>query len=156
MLICICLIVSLNGYAQKLTKNDLIGIWQVSTSKTGSALLANYKFYNDNKFVYTLSGYDNMGRIRRLEGSFLLKGNKIILSIKYTYEIIGGEFKQGAEGFQKEEIVLDGGKYTKIPYSIKKPIELEIVPCKVKPSVSCMKLQNNTYYKISKDPNSEE
>jgi hypothetical protein len=139
------------AYSQKINKTNIVGVWQVSTFKTGSALLANYRFFSNGKFIYTFNAYDDRSRIRGAEGVYSLLGNTLKLYIRFRIEEFGGDLVQGGMGFQQEEIVLEGGKVVKVAQKSKRPIELEIETCKSK-TATCMKLQNNTYYKISKDP----
>ncbi len=117
-------------------------------------MLAHYDFFQDGRFKYTFSAYDNRSRIRGAEGTYKLIGNKLLLYIKSRTEIIGGDLVQGGMGFQQEEIVLEGGKIVKVPQSSKTPIEIVIEKCKQNGKIRCMKLQNNLYYRISKIPES--
>lgn len=140
-----------NAYSQKINKNSIVGVWQVSNSRVSSALLANYRFFSNGKFIYSFDAYDDRSRIRGAEGVYSLVGNTLKLYIRFRTEKIGGELVQGGMGFQQEEIVLEGGKIVKVAQKSKEPILLEIEECKSTTS-TCIKLQNNTYYKISKNP----
>jgi len=142
-------------FSQEINKNNIVGIWQVSTSRTGSALLAHYRFFGNGKFIYNFNAYDNTSRIRSAGGLYKLKGNYLQLYITYRTELSGGDLVQGAIGFQQEEMVLEGAKLIKVTQSTKDPIELTIQSCKTKNPIKCMKLQNNVYYKISKNPEEE-
>ncbi|WP_316834897.1 hypothetical protein [Pedobacter nutrimenti] len=146
----LCFLRNLSG--QGITPSSIIGVWQVSTIKKGSTLLAHYQFFKDGKFIYNFNGYDDRGRITSAEGLYKLTGNKLLLYIKSRNELTGGELVQGIEGFQQEEIVLKNTKTIKISQASKEPIELIIEPCKMKNSIKCMKVQNNVYYQISKNP----
>lgn len=141
-----------NLFAQGITPSSIIGVWQVSTVKTGSALLAHYQFFKNGKFVYNFNAYDDRSRIISAEGTYKLIGNNLLLYIKSRTELTGGELVQGSLGFQQEEIVLSGTKTIKVPQISKEPIELTIEPCNNKNVIKCMKLQNNVYYQISKNP----
>lgn len=133
-------------------KSNLVGFWQVNTVRTGSALQACYQFFANGEFVYSFDEYDNRSRIRGASGKYTLEGKTLRLYIKYRKEIVGGELVQGGMGFQSEEIVLEGGKLIKVPQTSKVPIEIDIEICQSKEGFSCMKLQNNTYYKLSSNP----
>ncbi|CAH0123434.1 hypothetical protein SRABI27_03931 [Pedobacter sp. Bi27] len=141
-----------DAFSQKITNKTIIGVWQVSTPKTGSALLANYNFFSNGKFIYKFDGYDDRTRILSVEGTYKLLGNRLYLYIQSRTEIIGGSLVQGAMGFQKEELVLEGGKSIKVPQTSKEPVEITIEKCKASGAIECMKLQNNTYYRVSKVP----
>jgi len=136
----------------QIAKSNIVGLWQAKSIRTGSALLAHYQFFANGEFVYHFDEYDDRSRIREAGGKYTLKGKILRLYVTYRKEIVGGELVQGSMGFQSEEIVLEGGRLIKIPQASKEPIEIDIETCESKEGFSCMKLQNNTYYKLSSNP----
>jgi len=54
-------------------KHNIIGVWQVGTAQMADAWQANYRFYKNGTFKYTLNEYDDRGRIRQAKGTYKLK-----------------------------------------------------------------------------------
>jgi hypothetical protein len=135
--------------------HKLIGVWQVDNPQTGDAWLSNYRFFKDGNFKYTFNQYDDRGRILAAKGSYKLKGDSLILIIKTRTERIGGDLVAGGEGFQQDELVLEGGKSVEVRQKITEPIIL-IINWFNKKGVKGFKVQNNTYYLISTDPHKQE
>jgi hypothetical protein len=136
-------------------KPGIIGLWQVDSPQTGDALLANYRFFTNGTFKYTLNAYDDRGRIAQAKGTYKLKGDTLTIVIRSRIERVGGELVGGSLGFQQDEIVLEGGKNIEVKQKDITPIEFLIKWFRDKGSKG-FKIQNNTYYLISVDPHKYE
>jgi hypothetical protein len=136
-------------------KHNIIGLWQVDSPQTGDALLANYRFFPNGTFKYTLNAYDDRGRIAQARGTYKLKGDTLTIIIKSRIERVGGELVGGSMGFQQEEIVLEGGKNIEVKQKDLTPIVLLIDWFNSK-GVKGFKVQNNKYFQISADPHKDE
>jgi hypothetical protein len=136
-------------------KHNIIGLWQVDSPQTGDALLANYRFFPNGTFKYTLNSYDDRGRIAQARGTYKLKGDTLTIIIKSRIERVGGELVGGSEGFQQDEIVLDGGKNVEVKQKDVTPIIFLIEWFKSKDGKG-FKIQNNKYFQISTDPHKYE
>jgi hypothetical protein len=137
----------------QITKLSMVGVWMVGAPKTGSAFPAHYQFFADGKFVYHVSEYDERKKLLTAGGTYSVDNGILKLMITYRTELVGGELVQGGAGFQQEELVLEGGKSVRIIQKSKEPIEIQVESCKNKDGFICMKLQNNIYYRMSKNPN---
>jgi hypothetical protein len=135
--------------------HKLTGVWQVDNPQIGDAWLSNYRFFKDGNFKYTFNQYDDRGRILAANGSYKLKGDSLILIVKTRTERIGGDLVAGGEGFQQDELVLEGGKSVEVRQKITEPIIL-IINWFDKKGVKGFKIQNNIYYLISTDPHKQE
>jgi hypothetical protein len=136
-------------------KHSIIGVWQVGTAQMADAWLANYRFYKNGTFKYTLNEYDDLSRIRQAKGTFKLKGDTLTLIIKSRIEEVGGDLVQGSPGFQAEELVLDDTKTVAVKQKNVEPIHFVLEWHTGKSSIS-FQIQNNRYYIVSRDPNFED
>jgi len=107
-------------------KQKLIGLWQIDSPKTGDALLANYRFFPNGTFKYTLNGYDDQGRIAQARGTYRLRGDTLVIVIRSRIERVGGDLVQGGMGVDQDEIVLDGGKNIEVKQKNIEPIKFLI------------------------------
>ena len=136
-------------------KHNIVGVWQVDSPTMADAWLANYRFHANGTFKYTFNQYDDRGRIAAAKGSFRVHGDTLTLIIKTRIERTGGDLVGGSEGFQQNELVLDGTKNIEVKQKNTSPIDIHI-EWFTKNGVKGFKLQNNTYYLISTDPNNQD
>lgn len=155
ILIILSLLLTGNFCPAQVEKHNIIGLWQADSPVTGDALLANYRFFPNGTFKYTFSAYDDHGRIGQARGTYKLEGNTLIIVIRSRIERIGGDLVQGSAGFQKDEIVLEGGKNIEVKQKNVTPINFSIDWFNNKKGRG-FKIQNNTYYLISADPRKDE
>ncbi|WP_295666988.1 hypothetical protein [uncultured Mucilaginibacter sp.] len=118
-------------------------------------MLANYRFFPNGTFKYTLNAYDDRGRIAQARGTYKLKGDTLTIVIKSRIERVGGELVQGGEGVDQDEIVLEGGKNIEVKQKNLTPIVFLIEWLKSKGGKG-FKIQNNKYFQISIDPHKYE
>jgi hypothetical protein len=154
LLVLLISLIANSSFAQ-VSNHKIIGVWQVDSPNLADAWLSNYRFFKDGTFKYTFNQYDDRGRIREAKGTYTLKDGTLTVIIKTRTEFIGGDLVGGGAGFQKEELVLDGGKPIEVKQKIIEPIVFNI-EWFIKKGVRGFKIQNNTYYLISTDPHKEE
>jgi hypothetical protein len=148
--------------AQKLdsvvSQDQLIGFWQINSPKVSSALNKNFRFFPDGKYVLSFDNYDDTKRVLSLAGHYRLEKNKLFMTVESRKEIIGGDFAKGSPGFQRDEFVLDGGKVeviTQKDSSGSDPFLISILGTSKSGKITCIKIDNNKYYKLSSDPSSK-
>jgi hypothetical protein len=60
-----------------ISSGQLVGVWQMKTSRIGDALLENFQFFKDGHFAYNFSQYDDVNRVLALNGTYRLVGNQL-------------------------------------------------------------------------------
>ena len=154
-LILIGSVVSAQKVDTTISQQQMVGVWQINTARVGDALLKNFRFFNDGKFVLNFDSYDDAKRVLSLSGHYRLEKNKLFMTVESRREIVGGDFAKGSPGFQRDEFVLEGGKEEVITQkgasSGLDPFLIAI--CGTKGGeINCIKIDNNKYYKLSGDP----
>ena len=79
---------------------NLIGVWQIGSSKTGSALNKHFQFFEDGRYILNFNQNDETKRIISLSGHYRFKDNKLYLTAEIRKEIVGGELIAGSPAFQ--------------------------------------------------------
>lgn len=133
--------------------SGLIGRWQRNTNMVGNGLGQNFQFFKDSSFILHLGDDgDDARRVVSLKGKYLIKKDALFFTILSQTEIIGGKVAvdPDAYGLSFHIFNIDSGKLVEFP--VKNPI-VE-APCYITIiNKSCIKLDNETYYRISNDPN---
>jgi len=148
------------GIAQKadsiISKGQLVGVWQLKTSKIGDALHENFRFYQDGQFSYNFSQYDDVSRVLALNGNYRLIGNQLYTSVTSREELTGGYFTIGSPGFQSSPFVLEGATIKTIPQddstSKNDYFFLSSLVFNKAGRIISIQINGNKYYKISDNP----
>jgi hypothetical protein len=138
-----------------INQDKLAGIWQENTAVVADALLKNFQFFRDGSYTLNYSEYDDTKRTLSLGGHYRLAGNKLFMTVESRKEIIGGDFIKGSPGFQREEFVLDSGKVEVVKQndsSGSDPFLISVCGFSKSGKITCVKIDNNKYYKLSADP----
>lgn len=140
------------GYSQEITKNDIIGIWQMRSKELNSGWFDNYQFFQDGKFKFNTNQNDATKRIVSIGGEYSIKNNTLILEVSYSKEIIGGYLVRsetsGGSGWE-----LKAGKVKTIFYKSKMKSYLTIEKCTDTEGIECSYIDKVVYYKLENDPN---
>jgi uncharacterized protein (TIGR03066 family) len=155
------MILPLFGMAQKtdstIDQHQLLGVWQVKTSKLGDALQDHYQFFANGEFVYNFSQYDDTRRVLALKGKYRLTGNKLFMSVQSRIEITGGYFTKGSPGFQTSPFVLEGGTIETFQQvdttNQHDPFFISGIMTGKTGKIIGLQIDNYKYYKISDNPN---
>ncbi len=157
IIIVLCIFVfAENSFAQNskpISSKELIGVWQINTPQEADAWGKCFVFYKNGKYILHYSQYDDIARIKSVQGRYTLRDSSFSLTIESRTEISGGTLVPGSMGFQREEFVLDGGNPIVIKQAKEEPISFYFKNCKGKNGARCIEINNNKYYKISSDPN---
>ena len=136
----------------KISKEQLIGVWQEKTEKIGTSLLDNYQFFPTGEFIFNITGYDEINRIVSIKGKYSLSNDTLYFKVESTDEIVGGEITRNnltsihnSWSFTnyKHIIVQQNGTFEQIAI-----IEL----CDTSLKSMCIYIDNNKFYKISDNP----
>jgi hypothetical protein len=164
--LCFCRIISFGQLPKQndsvVTKQQLVGIWQMGSPVVADALKKNIQFFADGSFLLNYSQYDDITAVRSLGGHYKLDSDGIYLSVEYRKEIVGGNYERGNPGVQSEEFILTGGKLEIIQQKPDSDSFIEAFPLsacktgKMDTKHACMLLNYNTYYKLSSNPKAYE
>jgi hypothetical protein len=97
--------------AQKATQRTLVGFWHHSKT-VGNGLDRAYRFHADGRFVFQFSGFDDIGRIRSLQGRYRFVDDTLYLRVDSRIERTGGNVVRGAEGYQDEWVLEESAPET--------------------------------------------
>lgn len=160
VIITLVILYSRVGVAQKLDSSidqrALVGVWQSGTPKLGDALLAHYQFFENGKFIYNFSQYDDATRVLALKGHYRLVGNELFMSVQSRVELVGGSFTRGSPGFQESPFVLEGGTietFNQVDTANQRdPFILSVIMTGKTRKIVGLKIDNNKYFKLSNNP----
>jgi hypothetical protein len=136
-------------------QNQLVGIWQIKTPKMGDALLKNFQFFNDGRYILHFDSYDDTKRIFSISGRYRLEKRHLFLSITSRKELVGGQLIKGSPGFQRDEFVLDEGQIQEIKQDDtagSDPFFIAVCGINKEGKINCIQIDNNKYYKLSSNP----
>lgn len=140
------------GYSQEITKNDIIGIWQMRSKELNSGWFDNYQFFPNGEFKFNTNQNDATKRIISIGGKYSVKKNTLILEVSYSKEIVGGYLVRsetsGGSGWE-----LKDGKVKTIFYKSKMKSYLTIEKCADTEGIECSYIDKVIYYKLENDPN---
>jgi hypothetical protein len=145
-------------YAQKsdstyLSKQDLIGIWQINSSQIGSSLSECFRFYNDGNFIYQYNPSDDTRNIIKLKGRYRMDKRRLFLIITSRIERIGGNIITGAVGTDEFLFVYDNDSTrTIIEKNTKELDPLFVVKVSRHNNNINIFINDRHYYKISSNP----
>lgn len=139
-----------------ISKEQLIGVWQLKTPKIGDALHETFQFFKDGQFAYNFSQYDDVNRVLTLNGNYRLVGNQLYTSVTSREELTGGYFTTGSPGFQSSPFVLEGATVTTISQndSASKNDYFFISSLLLNKAgrIISIQINGNKYYKLSDNP----
>lgn len=140
------------GYSQEITKNDIIGIWQMNSKDLNSGWFDNYQFFPKGDFKFNTNQNDATRKIISIGGKYSVKNNTLILEVSYSKEIVGGYLVRsetsGGSGWE-----LKDGKLKTIFYKSKMKSNLTIEKCTDTEGIGCSYFDKVIYYKLENDPN---
>lgn len=128
---------------------SIVGIWQVNSSKVGSALHDYYQFYNDGTFTYNFDQYDDTKRVMSISGRYKASPEWITFTVLSRKELTEGEIVRGSPGFQKGW-VLDEAKQVTFNENYTETVEFSVCDSSIK--FRCIKIANEKFYKLSDNP----
>jgi hypothetical protein len=135
-------------------KVDLIGVWQSKSQKVASALKANFRFFNDGRFVYTTDQFDDLNPLKAVNGFFKVGDARLFLRIT-DYKILSDfQIVESNPGFQFGSFDLDGGNFKVVrqndtSYSTH---SIEMPKIQNKKNTTTVIIDNIKYFKVSSDP----
>lgn len=138
----------------QLKGQDLVGIWQKDSKEISSASMDCYHFFNDGKFIYYFSEYDESKRTIAIKGTYQLKSdNNIIFKVNSFIEVDGGVYsKRGGTEHNGWAIIEDKG-IKEIKQNSKEVISV-IEKCHLNNNdkISCIIIDDDEFYKIDNVP----
>ena len=155
-LIILFLLISFNCKAQNyisrdtITKDELIGIWQLGNDSEGDAWPEVYRFFSDGKFIFNLSQYDGLKRILAINGRYRIIKNTIYLNVKSTTEIIGGNIVP--TNLSSYDWRIDGGKIKDIMQPKTEEQVIDIKQGQSESKFRCFLFNSQKYYKMDGNP----
>lgn len=132
-----------------LTKDELVGTWQIRSRLIGNGLNQHFVFSKDGTFVLNLySDGDDARSLLKLKGKYRLTKDELYLTI-LSKTIVEGELEIGDMAITSSLIQFGAGAKIK---EIKEPNPKEMLdPCYISIlSRSNIKLNNEVYYKVKK------
>lgn len=131
--------------AQESNINWLIGRWQIDQAELTSMNFDMYNFHKDGTFVFAPNAYNGLNRIIEVRGIYLLQGDTILLTPKFTKEVFGGYLV-------RSEITTLSDTWEIIEGKIKQVRCKKIITQKAfihyNPNEKALQLDNYKYYKI--------
>jgi hypothetical protein len=143
-----------SGQAKKdtlyLSTKDLIGVWQRNFKEAGNGLEQNFRFFSDSTFEIDFSnGNEDARDIRELKGTYRLVKRSLYLTIKSRVITEGGKITVTESSESAYIFHITGGTRREIaepdPHQSPVPIFITVI------NKGKILLNNETYYKMSKD-----
>jgi len=136
-------------------KNFIVGVWQIRTSTVSSALEENFRFFKDGKFAYYISSYEELNPLRQIDGIFRIENGILKLRITKIMMFVDFRIDESSHGFQSGPFALANGKLVaKLQNdSAFSEHEFEILAGDGKSPITKVKIDGDTYFKLSGDPN---
>jgi hypothetical protein len=136
------------AFAQYLSEKEIVGVWQKGDSFIAAAYKDTYQFFADGHFIYNFSQFDEIGRIRNLDGWYKLHQDTLYTTIQFRTEKIDGLVRRGYMAYETEW-VLDSARFAIVgqPESAEESCSLKIL------NNGSMMFNKSPYWKISNDPN---
>jgi hypothetical protein len=130
----------------RLSKQQIVGIWQRNDSLVGSGLGQNFEFFADHSFVFNIgSEADDVRDIIQLRGKYRLVEDMIYFTIT-SRKVVEGAIEISDPGISLNIFNIAGSKIREIPE--KDPKELAD-PCYITlVGKSHIKIDQEQYYKV--------
>ncbi len=148
LLFCFRTIFAQDSKQPALSSKEITGLWHINSPLVGDAYQKIFRFYKNGEFAINHSQYDDIARIKRINGKYSVADSSLFLEIETRTELIGGKLVQGNQGFQSEEFVLFDAKPVVIKQIGEKTEDYPIKRCKSKNGAKCIQVGNNKYYKF--------
>jgi len=132
----------------------ITGLWQFGSSEVNSGYFDTYQFFSDGTFKFNTDQNDGLRRILTIAGTYKLKKDTIIFSVKYSVEVVGGDISRSEISSRSDSWSIEGGKITEC--KVKKLVS-DNASFKLLDSGNQIKIiliDKRKYYKIDDDPNS--
>lgn len=132
---------------------SIAGYWQGGSPATSDARPNCYRFFNDGKFSFELSQYDETRRILSLHGTYRIKDGVLLLIITHRFELQGGSVvwnPQAQNGWS-----IEGGKSVKIVQINAQEEEISLEVCQPIGGRPCIKIGGDMYSQISSNPKTQ-
>jgi hypothetical protein len=140
------------GSAPTLPKS-ITGYWQEGSPETSDARPNCYRFFNDGKFSFELSQYDETKRIISLHGTYRIKDGVLLLVITHRLELQGGSVvwnPQVRNGWS-----IEGGKLVKVVQSNSQEEEISLEACPRIGKHLCIKIGGDKFSQVSANPRAQ-
>ena len=129
---------------------SIAGYWQEGSPETSDARPNCYRFFNDGKFSFELSQYDETKRILSLHGTYRIKDGVLLLVITHRFELQGGSViwnPQARNGWS-----IAGGKSVKVIQANSQEEEISLEACPPSGKHPSIKIGGDRYSQISANP----
>ncbi|MFA6540602.1 MAG: hypothetical protein WCT99_03295 [Bacteroidota bacterium] len=151
LLVCDAQVFAQNNRALQITNRNIVGIWQLESSKEASGWGTTYRFYSDGRFIFQesqmMAYYINP--IINFGGRYNVKGDSLFTRVEYYHEKTNAKIIRGDE--LSGEWELSGGKIIKnVQLSVEESAKLENIS--LKDGIMTFSIYGNKYYKVSNSP----
>lgn len=131
------------------TKAQLVGIWQRDSYVVGAGLGCYFQFFKDGRFAWHTNEYDEVHRIKSVNGTYRTDGYFIYIKMKYTHELQGGTLEFNETAFKSGLFYLENGKCVDVPV---KDSTTEYAWTLKKGKGKGIVIQDGKYYKVDNNP----
>jgi hypothetical protein len=140
------------GSASTLPKS-IVGYWQQGGPETSDARPNCYRFFNDGKFSFEFSKYDEIKRITSLHGTYRIKDGELLLVITHRVELQGGTVVWNPQALNGWSI--EGGKSVRLVQADSHEEEISLEACPPLGKRSCVKIGGDKFSQVSVNPKAQ-
>jgi hypothetical protein len=131
---------------------DIVGVWQAEAYDESAAWPDAYQFFADKRFVFNFSQYDGAKRILRINGTYSIANDSILLSIESTVEAIGGYLTRSTTTTLSDSWELEDYSVQTIKQNNKESEVIRIRKCDTSYPKECLIFAGRKYFRMDKDP----
>jgi len=150
----IALVIGLTVFGQpnddscRISRRDLVGIWQRDSRRVGNGLLQNFRFYGDGTFVVNFTNMNEDARgIIAIRGKYRLSRDRIFLTTLYRTVREGGTIVPTGSNQTYLIFTIEGARKREIKEESPKEIPIYII---LHPDWN-IELSNESYYKLKEE-----
>lgn len=131
---------------------NIVGLWQAATPEVSSGYLETYQFYSNGSFRFNTNQSDGLRRVLSIGGKYKVLNGKLIFTVEYTIEAIGGKLERSHLTTRSDSWSLDGGQIKQL--TLVKPVveQASLQAGKKDKGVDLLLIDSQKYYKVDEDP----
>jgi hypothetical protein len=131
---------------------DIVGVWQAERYDEGSGWPDAYQFFSDKRFVFNFSQYDGSKRILRIQGTYKIENETLLLTIENTIEAVGGYLTRSTITSLSDSWELTDYTVKTVKQNNEEPEVVKLKRCQGSFPKECILLDARKYFKMDKDP----
>lgn len=131
---------------------NIVGLWQFGSPTVSSGYFETYQFFANGNFCFNTNQSDGLRRVLSIGGKYKVTKDKLVFTVEYTIELIGGNLERSHITTGSDSWALDNGQQKKLPLG--KPIvqQASFQAAQKEKGEEVILIDLQKYYKVDDDP----